>query len=348
MSEERKRNWFFIILGIVLIIAPPVVRLVWFHDGQIYAGGIGNINAFMAATAVGGAALLYRGATRKPAQPQGAITLLASFVAVGTGAFATAQYFFPETPRGAAAAACANAPLEGAAFYAQTTEQGANSRSGPGRQFKQNDHFPASCTIGIDGYCLGEPQQDITLEPHFPDIRWLIVHGLPDRYVPAAFVGFQGGEGPLGKPDASCEGHGLPFAPPVAKVELGDRDPGGSIPLTAAAPGAYLVGYAVALKEHPEGSYVQPGQSDARPNFAVSWDLGKKNPFPGEATGDVWVAAAICLAGNASQVDSLRVAEVTLNDGAVAGSAGVVTETVPEEVRHELEQVACARSVIFN
>ncbi|MFJ8815230.1 hypothetical protein [Amycolatopsis thermoflava] len=343
MSGWARAGW--VAFGAVLGAAPVVVRIWLLGDGEVYGAGVGDFNAAMAACVVLGAICVYHGVVKQTAAPQGAVALLSGLVAIGTGAFATAQYFFPETPRQAAAPACHNAPLEGAGFYVQTTEQGVNTRSGPGRQFEQTGRFPASCTVGVDGYCLGEPLDDLTLPPHLPDRRWLRVHGLPSQYIPAAFVGFQGGEGPLGDPDASCADHGgLPAGPPVAALSLANTGPA-TMTMRAGAPGAYLVGYAATPTDQVTHTFVQLGQSRDRSGFPVTWNVGDVNPFPQGTDGEVWIAAAVCFAGNAPQAGSVRVARVPVSGGA-AVQATLDTDNVTAEVRRQLEQAACARSAI--
>jgi hypothetical protein len=68
----------------------------------------------------------------------------------------------PNAPTRAAAAACAGAPVYGARFFAQTVEAlgGVNARSGPGTGYPQVNRFAAGCTLGFDGYCIGEPIGD--------------------------------------------------------------------------------------------------------------------------------------------------------------------------------------------
>ncbi|GAB3562637.1 hypothetical protein GCM10027445_03580 [Amycolatopsis endophytica] len=132
------------------------------------------------------------------------------------------------------------------------------------------------------------------------------MHGLAGQYVPAAFVGFQGGEAPLGEPEGTCPG-ALPA-------------------------------------EQDARTYVQAGQSSDRHRFPVACDLGAVNPFPSGATGDAWLAAAVCFAGNAPQNGSARIADVTITDGR-AVAAIPVTKFVPDDIRTHLEEVACARSV---
>lgn len=138
----------------------------------------------------------------------------------------TVNLALPATPSGTVAQACRNAQISGARFIALSNgRSGTNARSGPGLSFPQVDRFDQGCSIGFDGYCVGEPVNSPTtaeggLGPSaravaltapeaeqaggWNDTRWLVMprhRGLPgllaqwlsgqpaeDRFVTAALV----------------------------------------------------------------------------------------------------------------------------------------------------------------
>ncbi|MDQ3402126.1 MAG: hypothetical protein M3548_01870 [Actinomycetota bacterium] len=339
-----RASWAFVGLGVSLVILPPLLRWLLFSDGEIYGPTRSNyVNAIIAVLAVAGCLLLYRLFSSDTPAPQGGIVLLTGLVGVATAAFALAQFFFPETPRNAAAPACSNASVEGARLLAQTTEQGVNTRAGAGRQFAQVGRFPAGCTVGFDGYCIGEPLPDILLPPNAPDRRWLIAHR-SEELVPAAFMLFQGGEAGLGAPDESCDKYGGTDAAPIKGVTATEIPDG--VNLGATAPEVALVGYSATEVEGDDRTYVRIGQSDdGKTQFSVPWNIAETNPFTEGRTGASWVAAVHCLAGNAPASGTLRVMRVDLQDGKMAQVPQVVTDEVDVNVQEKLAQMACSRAV---
>jgi hypothetical protein len=110
--------------------------------------------------------------------------IIALVAGVAASAYAFAGLLLPSTPDDLSALPCPGASVEGAAFQATTSDQGLNARSGPGTSFEQIARFPANCTLGFDGYCLGDPISDLVVNSR-QDNRWLLLHrhyGVSDTF----------------------------------------------------------------------------------------------------------------------------------------------------------------------
>lgn len=207
---------------------------------------------------------------------------------------ALAQGLAPPTPVTAASSSCQGVPVLGAKFFAQTLPDGVNARSGPGTGFPQVNRFGGNCTLGFDGFCVGEPIP--TVDGQLLDTRWLIVHQR-DQLVSAAKLLPQSSQAVFGtKPDPRCKALGgypnpgpLTFTPTMQ---------GNATSLVAVSPGARLVGYAVGLQLPAADGYPLSSikvKSNA-PDFTGLYQYaGDVNSLPGHS-GVIQLVASVCLA----------------------------------------------------
>jgi hypothetical protein len=163
------------------------------------------------------------------------------------------------------------AAAKNAVFYARTYGSGTTIRQGPARVEHPLASVPAGCTVGLTGYCVGEPIIDSTA--YIPDVRWFIVAG--GGVLASATVH---GNPPPGMPLSRCPGD-RPL-PTAITLHMSKGT------LTAEGRNVEVVGYAA----YYDGSWHQigltgPGGGD----FATAWR-------PVKAT----VAAAACLGGEGS------------------------------------------------
>ena len=300
-------------IAILLIVAAgaAVTRVVLFSRGILY----GESTAKMASLAVAAVVIMVgaiiikirqgdrTGQTAqagRTAQASGdqtggpAVASLAVLLGLALTAYSAAELIAPNTPVAASAPACPGAPVYGAKFFAQTTDLGANARSGPGREYAQANRYAANCTLGFDGYCIGSVEQDLRLKT--PDDRWLIVHGRPNQVVSSAVVIDQSPERDLGQDPANvCKKiGGLPLPHTINDVAYNVRH---SV-LSSEAPGAPSVGYALVALAGGHASYVAIGLATTPPRFELGWNVTTSlAQIPNYSASDkVWVGAAVCLA----------------------------------------------------
>jgi hypothetical protein len=178
-------------------------------------------------------------------------------IAVPVGLVGAVQLAAPRTPRAAATPACAGASVAGGAFLATTPSTGINARSGPDTSYPQVQRFAANCTLAFEGYCIGEPTQDLVLK-EFPDQRWLILHrpwqtwpwedtpwGNPSySFVAAGEVQSQSAESELGEaPNKACS-HLGGWNPP-AHVTLEPTLSHGVVDIRAFSKKAEIIGISI-------------------------------------------------------------------------------------------------------
>lgn len=346
-----KSRWFrvsSIVILIVIAIAAAVVRVVLFSKGVLY----GESAAKMASLAVAAIVVTVGAAIMKISQfrrvpsakrEESTVSVVASVSALlglALVAYSVAELVAPNTPVAAGAPACPGAPVYGAAFLAQTTDLGANARSGPGRQYAQVNRYAANCTLGFDGYCIGSIELDSRLKT--PDDRWLIVHGRPNEVISSAVVLDQSPLQNLGQtPSPACERlGGLPQPQLMQNLTYNKND----ATLSAEAPGADSVGYAVAAPIAGTPSYLPIGLGTSPPAFSVSWNARTSlNQLPGSPSNTViWVGAAVCLADTVPVSASFHAVRLTIHNGVVTGEAPAVD--VPSTTQAHLAQLACGAS----
>jgi len=204
------------------------------------------------------------------------------------------------TPAAAATPACPS-PAAGAVFYARTYGSGTTIRQGPARVERPIAGVPAGCTIGLTGYCAGEPIIDSTA--YTPDVRWFMVAG--GGVLASATVH---GNPPPGMALGHCPGEWA--LPTTIRLHMT------ATTLTAEGRNVQVVGYAA----YHDGAWHQigltgPGSGD----FAVDW-----RPVTGT------VAAAACLGGEGS---------IGVTDLRAYPTGG--RSRLPEAQRKTAGQVAC-------
>jgi hypothetical protein len=196
------------------------------------------------------------------------------------------------TPHTATAPACAGASVAGGAFLATTPAKGINARSGPDTNYPQVQRFAGNCTLSFDGYCIGEPADDITLTA-YPDQRWLILHrpwqSWPWRHMPwgdppyafmaAGDVQSQSAESKLGSaPDKACPRLGGWRAP--SRVSLTATLTTGVVGIRATAPGAEIIGLSIMSSQPPANggdaifplTNPAPKRTDASGSITATWN----------------------------------------------------------------------------
>lgn len=248
------------------------------------------------------------------------------------------------------APACPGAKAQAVDFLGLTHPTGVNARSGPGRSFPQTRRYQGDCSIGFNGYCLGEPVLDIFTNPRVPDQRWLALPG-GEEYVAAGVVLAQRPWSDLG-PRTDCPA----VAPTPTRVQL--RLPtfvpvGGAVTMRASAPGAATVGFAAYAPNAPETkhAYLRLGLKylpldwfGVRDTFVHSWQIFETQT-PQRNLGNGLIVAVVCYAAEvpASVADgwTYRWAPrgVALREPG-ADAAGVFAE-LDEEVQDRIRQTAC-------
>ena len=266
-----------------------------------------------------------------------AVASVAVLLGLALTAYSAAELIAPNTPVAASAPACPGAPVYGARFFAQTTDLGANARSGPGRQYAQANRYAANCTLGFDGYCVGSVEQDLRLKT--PDDRWLVVHGRPSQVISSAVVLDQSPERDLGQDPSSVCKHmgGLPLPHTLSALAYSVR---GST-LSSEAPGAPAIGYALVALAGGHASYVAIGLGTAPPRFKLGWAIpASLAQIPDYSGSDkVWVGAAVCLADTFPVTKSLRTLRIILDRNKITAKASPIG--LPAAIRPHLAQLAC-------
>lgn len=199
------------------------------------------------------------------------------------------------------APACPGAKAQAVDFLGLTHPTGVNARSGPGRSFPQTRRYQGDCSVGFNGYCLGEPVLDIFTNPRVPDQRWLALPG-GEEYVAAGVVLAQRPWSDLG-PRTDCP----VVAPTPTRIQL--RLPtsvplGDAVTMRASAPGAATVGFAAYAPHAPDTKqkflrlglkYVLLDSFGVRDTFVHSWEVFETQT-PRRNLGDGLIVSVVCYA----------------------------------------------------
>lgn len=182
-------------------------------------------------------------------------------IAVPVGLVGVVQLAAPNTLHSAAAPACAGAPITGGKFLATTPSSGLNARSGPDTTYPQVQRFAANCTLAFDGYCIGEPVNDLRTT-EYPDQRWLILHrpwqswpwkkmpwgDPPYALVAAGTVQSQSAESDLGeRPEQACSRLGGWKAPSPISLKTSISE--GVVVIRAFSEQAEIIGLSIASSQ---------------------------------------------------------------------------------------------------
>jgi hypothetical protein len=284
------------IVAPILFFLAFVARIDLFATGSLYS----STEVWASNTIV--AALGFWAAVAVSARVMKASSWESRFVAVGAAIAVPAalvgavELVAPVTPAAATAPACAGAPVAGAPFRATTPSNGMNARSGPDTNYPQVQRFAGDCTLAFDGYCIGEPSDDLVLR-NYPDQRWLIVHrpwqtwpwkhlpwgNPPYTFVAASKVQSQSAEIRLGaKPAAVCAQLGG-WTPP-RRVSLRTGSSHGVVHIGATAEGSVLIGLSIMSSKSPDDG------SD--PIFSLTDPAPKRADASGVITA-LWYAQAM-------------------------------------------------------
>jgi hypothetical protein len=187
--------------GAVFGIRLPLVRL-----GYIYSPGSVRLLDLLVAAAF---LLVAVGARRRLGSPTATaeqrLALVAGILALPVASVALVQVLGPAASQQSGGLACSGSPVAGSALEARTGAFGLNARSGPGTTYAPEGRFDTNCTIGVDGYCVGEGVQDVVVP--LPDVRWLRLRH-SHRYVAAGTLFALGPESSLkGAPEEDCPEH---------------------------------------------------------------------------------------------------------------------------------------------
>jgi hypothetical protein len=271
-------------------------------------------------------------------------------LSVAVGATAAADAFAQDALSEAQAAPCAGASVAGSRFLAVTSETriGVNVRSGPGTDFPQTGRFTSGCTLGFDGYCVGEPAPDfLTGEP---DVRWLRLHRSPGYVSASVMRSVTADSGLRPAPHPKCPGDGAMRAYDPAEWDPPRGGPDGAVVLAASSPGAVLLGFAVLLPEPLRRGTGQVRQvalvaADENGHGAAQWNTSASTRDM-QAPGDVVAAVSVCLAGAVPQPGTQKLVRFSWDGNALRGPLAIGTPPDPRALRR-LETAACRSAYTF-
>lgn len=169
----------------------------------------------------------------------------------------------PPTPQGVSAGACAGTQTYHTAYLGLTVGPlGDFTRSGPGLSFAQTGRLDKDCTVGFDGYCIGDPIDD-PVTHGWVDTRWVrvsthsqqpwkeiahLMSGEPsgDRFVALAYIAPKSSDRKLTYlgPDV-CRG-GRP-QPGRVTLKAAAPDASGAVTFTPQATETERIGMAISL-----------------------------------------------------------------------------------------------------
>ncbi|WP_090058568.1 hypothetical protein [Lentzea fradiae] len=270
----------------------------------------------------------------------------------------------PATPNAYGARACAAAQVYSANYVGLTVGPLGNyARSGPGVAFSQTDRFDSGCTLGFEGYCVGDAIKDPVAPKGWTETRWLLVarhdegwgrtvaRVLSDepehkRFVSLSYVAPKSPEQNLKYlGDEACEGGRARPGP----VVMTSQPAGGGVEFTMETTHTERVGVAIALPDNAirGGSAIrQVGSKETEANGTVSitWNtqstLPQLTPKRSEPVRVVALAAP-CLGpvGSADVESTATVTYAIAADGAVT----VVPDApaASDDLRDKLRRAAC-------
>lgn len=326
---------------IALAGAAVAARYVLFQSGILY----GEAAATTASLAVAGVVIaagylplrMLRGGQSHAggAAKESIVATVSAVLGLALTAYSVSQLLAPNTPVAASVPACAGVPVYGARYFAVTVLNGVNARSGPGPEYQQVSRYPAGCTLGFDGYCIGFEERDFVVGT--PDQRWLLVRHR-DQLISDAFVLSESAESDLGAiPSPQCARlGGLPQPNMITQFTYNT----GSGELRAAAPGAVLVGYsAVTLGAGSPAYHTGALGTDASSGFPAQLPPAQLAGYVQAATGQVLLGAAICLAVGVPVTSSLRAELLTVRTSRIV--RGAPDAHVPPDIAARLAVIAC-------
>lgn len=348
MTDQKRRAWSAVASATLFVIA--LAARIFLYAWDLAYGNQLSILTFLVAAAAALAAVTIAiwirgrhpgsGTASASTRPGDIIAAITAAAAVAVLFFGGLQAVLPNTPQAAAAAACRGVPTAGAPAYGQTVETGANARAGAGSGYPTKDRFGPSCTVGFDGFCVGEPIANTGTA--LPDQRWLIVHGRTE-VVSAALIRLQSPQADLGStPSRKCAKtfHGVTGPVTLSWTAIAS---GKSAVLTANSPGSVLFGFAVGYTPtQANGSYpyANVGKYSPTPGFVskylnVTWNPQMSPaPLPG-GSGSLVVVAEACYADDAPVTGTARVKTLTFRAGMLVKAANLDPTSVPDGLRRQ-------------
>ena len=266
----------------------------------------------------------------------------------------------PVTPATATSPACDGASVAGAPFLATTPPGGVNARSGPDTTYPQVQRFAGNCTLAFDGYCVGEPTDDLVTK-EYPDQRWLILHrpwqswpwdhmswGNPAyTFIAAGKVQSQSPENALGtNPAKVCSRLGG-WEPP-RHVALAATIAKGVASIQANAAGAEIIGLSIMSSQQPTiGTDAifpltnpAPKRTDAAGAITATWNA---ETVTGPAIGrpaTLTLLASVCLGPAVADPGNYAIWQVIWN-GKMIAQAATAPHSVTQAEAQRLQTTAC-------
>jgi hypothetical protein len=235
-SNAKPLAWMLGIWVLVAVGAYLVSRLWWRDDlSRSLIGAVALVLCAVSALAIFGV----KG-------PKTLVAVLAAFgavVAIGGGTVKVDTLLSDGPPQERAIVNCPPEPPDQArhGFVAETDLGYAHLRTEPNLSANVLLRYPPGCDLQFTSYCIGEPK--IHWRFHDPDPVWFHALGdFHDGYIAGADI--RAGPGPNSLPLGACPGGESPPEQPEITAPL-EHKLKGPIEITAAAPNATEVGFAV-------------------------------------------------------------------------------------------------------
>lgn len=263
------------------------------------------------------------------------IALVAGILALPVAFVSLGQLLGPTAPKQGGTESCSGAAVAGSRLQARTGDFGLNARSGPGTTYAPEGRFDAGCSIGADGYCVGEAVQDLVVP--LPDVRWLRLRHT-DRYVAAGTLFALSPEAALGNgPEDGCpEGLADPaLAADPEIIRLDDE----TLLVSARPERTSLVGFALYYGDESQRAVEQLGAVPKVTDDSGSVHARLKLPAVRQAApGRKTVLAVVpCLAPIVPSHSSEHLFSVDV----VSGSSADFDGELPDGVLDRLRQAGC-------
>lgn len=271
----------------------------------------------------------------------------------------------PATPNAYGARACAGSQVYAANYVGVTVGPLGNyARSGPSISFPQTDRFDSGCTLGFEGYCIGDAIKDPFAPEGWTETRWLLVarhdaqpgkalahvlSGEPadKRFVSLAYIAPKSPERNLAYlGDEACKGG----RPRPGKVKVTSQ-PGadGAVEFKIESTHAERVGVAIALPDNAirGGSVIRQVSStktDLNGAASITWKAlnTAQQLVPGRKDSVQVVALAAPCLGPVGPAEAAGVSskafEFDINGVLVEATAA---STPPDELQDKLKRAAC-------
>ncbi len=261
-------------------------------------------------------------------------------LAVGASLLALVAQIAPEPQAETSVLACADAKVRGVAYLARTVPGGANAREGPSRGFPPVFRFDGSCSVGFDGYCLGEAIPDSVLTDRF-DVRWLAVSGKRRALVSAGALLGQSPEDELEPLPSSRCGRDVLHVEPVRLIPA-RAEQSGKVRVTATG-NVPTIGYAIYL-----GHAARLGLTNIRAignappgKEAPTWKAHTSAASLPGMKGTAVLLAAPCLGVGVPDPDPQHYATATYNISKSGAIPRAEKTRLPDRICTRLAYTAC-------